>query len=62
MTNIIELPRKPTVEELEALLDREDLSIEIQADGSVKAVEGEAKHANVEILPVDVVLRQGADY
>ena len=54
--------KKPTIAELEAMLARDDdeLSIEIQPDGSIRAVEGEPHHATPKIHTFEEVL--GGDY
>jgi len=49
-------PDKPTIAELEAILDEEPESIEIQPDGSVKTVKGEPHHAKPKILTLRQVL------
>lgn len=41
---------KPTIAELEAILDDDPGSIEIQPDGSVKTVSGKPEHARPKIL------------
>ena len=54
--------KKPTIAELEAMLSREDgeLSIEIQPDGSVRAVEGKPHHAVPKVVTMGEAL--GSDY
>ena len=56
------IKKKPTIAELEAMLSREDdnLSIEIQPDGSIRAVEGEPHHAVPKIVTMEEAL--GSDY
>lgn len=52
---------KPTIAELEAMLEREDdLSIEIQPDGSIRAVEGKPHHAVPKIVTIQEAL--GSEY
>ena len=52
------MKKKPTIAELEAMLARDDgeLSIEIQPDGSIRAVEGEPNHATPKIHTLEEVL------
>ena len=52
------LSNKPTIAELEAILaeDSDDLSIEIQPDGSIRAVYGEPNNAKPEILTFEQAL------
>ncbi len=45
-----------SIEELELLLDGKELAIEIQQDGSIKTVIGEANNANPEILTLGKAL------
>lgn len=40
---------KPTIAELETILDDDPGSIEIQPDGSIKTVDGEPSHAKPKI-------------
>ena len=47
---------KPTIAELEEILEQAPGSIEIQPDGSVKTVDGEPQHANPEVVPLAEVL------
>ncbi len=47
---------KPTIAELEVLLDKDPGSIEIQPDGSIKTVVGSPNHAKSEILTLRQVL------
>lgn len=51
------LREKPTIAELEAILESEDeLNIEIQPDGSIRAVCGEPNHAQPKVLTMHEVL------
>ena len=52
------MDRKPTIAELEEMLASPDdkYSIEIQPDGSIRAVEGEPHHAEPKILTFEEAL------
>lgn len=54
--------KRPTISELEQILteDSDELSIEIQPDGSIRAVEGKPNHATPKIYTLGEVL--GGDY
>lgn len=57
---------KPTIAELEAMLDEDnpdnaDLNIEIQPDGSIRAVHGEPNHATPEVHTFEEVLGDDSD-
>ena len=50
------MAEKPTIEELEAILDGAPGSIELQQDGSIRVVDGKPRHAKPRILTLKQAL------